>query len=69
LPEEIKTKQDTMDLVFKLTRFEMQYPRFVQERAFELCEEIILGRIHQKMRELEFSQKIIDSTRLQMFEL
>ena len=69
LPEEIKTKQDTMDLVFKLTRFEMQYPRFVQDRAFELCEEIILGRIHQKMRELEFSQKIIDATRLEFVKI
>jgi len=69
MPDEIKTKQDTMNLVFKLTQFEMQYPRFVQQRAFELCEEIILGRIHEKMRELKFSPKIINATRLEFVRI
>lgn len=54
-----------MKLVFNVTRFEMQYPRFIKEVATKIVEEEILKPIHQEMKVWNYSQKIIDSTTIE----
>lgn len=51
-----------MQLVFRMTQFEMQYPRWVQEHGKKLVEQIILPVIKKRMVEFNYSQKIINAT-------
>lgn len=60
---------DGMKLVFNLTRFEMQYPRFVETVGIKIAEEEILRPIHARMRDFKYSEKIIDSTRIEDVEV
>ena len=58
----VKSREDLMKLVFRITQFEMQYPRFVQERGKKLVEEIILPVIKKRMADFNYSPKIINET-------
>jgi hypothetical protein len=60
---EIKTKDDAMELVFRLTRFEMQYPKFAQQKAEELINKYYVDPIRQKMEEKGYSKKISERVR------
>ena len=60
---------DGMKLVFNLTRFEMQYPRFVKTVGIKIAEEEILRPIHLRMRDFRYSDKIIKSTRIENIEV
>ena len=46
-------------------QLQVQYPRFLQDTATRLANEIVLDRIHQRMREFGYSEKIIQRTFLQ----
>lgn len=59
---EIKNKDDAMRLVFNITRFEMQYPRFVQEKIKQIIHEEMLLPIHKAMNDFNYSEKIIKGT-------
>lgn len=65
MSSEIKNKDDAMRLVFDITRFEMQYPRFVQERAEKIIKEEMLSPIHKAMRNFNYSEKIIKGTTIE----
>jgi len=58
-----------MKLVFNLTRFEMQYPQFIQSIAPKIADEEILNPIKSRMRDFGYSQKIIDSTRIENLQI
>ena len=62
-------EEDNMRLVFNLTRFEMQYPGFIQTMAPKIADETILKEIKKRMGDFRYSQKIIDSTRIQNFKI
>jgi len=38
----ISSQQDVMRLLFNVTRFEMQYPRFIEESARQIIDQEIL---------------------------
>jgi len=58
----ISSKQDVMKLLFNVTRFEMQYPRFIEESARQIIDQEILQPIKTAMRSFRYSEKIIDGT-------
>ena len=59
-----EAQQDNMRTVFNLTRFEMQYPEFVRVQVPKLAEQTVLAEVKSRMRDFGYSQKIIDSTRI-----
>lgn len=63
---EIKTESDVMDLVFKLTRFEMQYPKMVTTDAMLVVNEEIVDKIRDTMEEKGYSDKIIQKVRAEL---
>lgn len=52
-----------MGLVFKLTQFEMQYPRFAQQKAEELINKHMVDPIRAKMESNSYSKKITERVR------
>jgi len=58
----ISSQQDVMKLLFNLTRFEMQYPRFIEESARQIIDQEILQPIKFAMRSFGYSEKIINGT-------
>ena len=58
----ISSQQDVMRLLFNVTRFEMQYPRFIEESARQIIDQEILQPIKNAMRSFGYSEKIIDGT-------
>ncbi len=54
-----------MRLVFDITRFEMQYPRFVQEKVEKIIHDEMLLPIHKAMRSFNYSEKIIKGTTIE----
>jgi len=58
----ISSSQDVMKLLFNLTRFEMQYPRFIEESARQIIDQEILQPIKNAMRSFGYSEKIINGT-------
>jgi|APSaa5957512535_1039671.scaffolds.fasta_scaffold14413_4 hypothetical protein len=62
------TEKD-MKLVFNLTRFEMQYPRFAESIGIKIANEEILKPIHSRMKDFRYSEKIINSTRIEDVEI
>jgi hypothetical protein len=56
-----------MKLLFNVTRFEMQYPRFIEQTARQIIDEEILQPIKTGMRQFGYSQKIIDGTTIENF--
>lgn len=63
----ISSQQDVMKLLFNLTRFEMQYPRFIEESARKIIDEEILQPIKIAMKSFDYSDKIIDATSIENF--
>ena len=62
-------QEDNMRTVFNLTRFEMQYPEFVKSIAPKIADEEILKPVHSRMKDFGYSQKIIDSTRIENLQI
>jgi len=54
-----------MRLVFDITRFEMQYPRFIAENVKKIIHEEMLLPIHKAMKNFNYSEKIITGTTIQ----
>ena len=65
----LSSTEDRLQIVFKSQQFRLRYPRFVFVKTRRLLDEIILSEIHQKMRNLDFSKKIIDATQLDNIEI
>lgn len=63
------TEEDNMRTVFNLTRFEMQYPEFVRSIAPKIADESILKPIHSRMKDFGYSEKIIQSTRIENLQI
>ena len=61
--------QDSMKLVFNLTRFEMQYPEFVRSIAPKIADEEILEPIKSRMKDFGYSEKIINETRIENLQI
>ena len=61
----ISSQQDVMKLVFNLTRFEMQYPRFIEGMARQIIDEEILQPIKTAMKSFGYSEKIINGTTIE----
>ena len=51
-----------MRLLFNITRFEMQYTRFIEQSARQIIDQEILQPIKTAMRSFGYSEKIIDET-------
>jgi len=51
-----------MKLLFNVTRFDMQYSRFIEEIGKRIAEEEILNPIKTAMKRIDYSPKIIDGT-------
>ena len=60
--------QGEMDLLFKLTQFEMQLPDFIQTTAQQLADEA-LEEIKTRMRAAGYAQSIIDGTTVTKVEV
>ena len=58
----IRSKEEAIQLVFRLTQFEMQYPRWVKEKGIQLVKDTILPTIKKRMADFNYSPKIIDGT-------
>lgn len=56
---------DEMKSVYDMTRFQMQYPKFLLETATDLLLGVMLPEIHAMMRSLGYSEKIIQGTTIQ----
>ena len=64
-PTDSIVPDDVSEFVFNVTRFEMQYPQFRLDTVTKLLHNVMLYEIHQRMKALYFSEKIIESTRIQ----
>lgn len=62
---DIASAQDANQLLFNLVRFEQQLPRFIEDVVQRLAEEEILNPIKTKMKQKNYSQKIIDGTTIE----
>ncbi len=60
----ITSPEDVNRLLFDLVRFEQQAPRFIEEAVQRIGNEEIILPIKEKMRQENYSQKIIDGTRI-----
>lgn len=58
----LRSREDIFKFVFKLTQWGMQYPRFVDERGKQLVIELMLPEIKKRMKDFNYSSKIIDAT-------
>ncbi len=65
----LSSTEDRLQAVFHSQQFRLRYPRFVFVKTRRLLDEIILSEIHEKMRNLNFSRKIIDATRIDNVEI
>jgi len=65
MSQNISSQQDVMKLLFNVTRFEMQYPRFIEESARQIIDQEILQPIKIAMRSFGYSEKIIDGTTIE----
>ena len=63
----ISSQQDVMGLLFNVTRFEMQYPRFIEQSARKIIDQEILQPIKIAMKSFDYSNKIIDGTSIENF--
>ena len=65
MSQNISSQDDVMKLLFNVTRFEMQYFRFIEQTAKQIVDEEILQPIKTEMKKFGYSQKIIDDTTIQ----
>jgi len=59
----VKSDKDVMDLIFNLTKFEMQYPEWAKRNALLVINEQIVDIIRAKMEEKGYSKKISERVR------
>jgi len=59
---EIDSHSDVMKLLFNITRFEMLYPKFIDDVARPIIDEEILQPIKKEMKKFGYSEKIINGT-------
>lgn len=62
---EIDSHQDVMKLLFNVTRFEMLYPKFIDDVARPIIDEEILQPIKREMKSFGYSDKIIKGTTIE----
>lgn len=65
----IASTVDANRLLFNLVRFEQQSPRFIEDAVIRLADQEILQPIKTKMRQANYSQKIIDGTTIENIEV
>lgn len=65
MSQNITSQDDVMRLLFNVTRFEMQYPRFIEQVAKQIIDEEILQPIKTEMKKFRYSEKIIDDTTIE----
>jgi len=54
-----------MKLIFDITRFEMQYSRFIEDTARKIIDDEILKPIKNSMKSFGYSEKIIEGTTIE----
>ena len=62
---EVDSHQDVMKLLFNVTRFEMLYPKFIDDVAAPIIDEEILQPIKKNMKKFGYSDKIIKGTSIE----
>lgn len=65
----IKSRDDALLRLHKFQMFEMQYRNFIKVRGKEIADQYILEPTKKRMREIGYSQKIIEGTSIENFEL
>lgn len=65
----IKQDEKTFTKLFRMMQVELQYPNFVEITARKLINQFIVDKIQDRMRELNYSKKIIDSTWLSAMQI
>lgn len=65
----VLTKDQKLRQSFNAMRIQMQYPRFLREEVKKIADDVILTPLHQRMRNFGYSDKIIQSTRIENVEL
>lgn len=65
MSKNISSQDDVMKLLFDVTRFEMQYFRFIEQTAKQIIDEEILQPIKTEMKKFGYSEKIIDDTTIE----
>ena len=65
MSKNISSQDDVMKLLFDVTRFEMQYFRFIEQTAKQIVDEEILQPIKTEMKKFGYSEKIIDGTTIE----
>jgi hypothetical protein len=63
------TKEKTLKRLFNISRFQHQYPGFLETRGLAIANEVVIAPMHAKMKAAKYSQKIIDSTRVKDFQI
>jgi hypothetical protein len=48
---------------------QIQYPRFIREQAAKIADDVILKPLHQRMRSLGYSEKIIAGTTIENIQV
>lgn len=61
----VRSTEDLNKLLFNLVRFEQQSSAFVEDAVRRIAEEEILNPIKIKMKQKNYSQKIIDGTTIE----
>jgi len=65
----ISNKKAFLDRLFKVMQFQHQYPGFLEAKGLEIVQSEIIAPMHKKMKLADYSQKIIDSTKIQDFKI
>jgi len=65
LSSRVTSTEDVNRLLFNLVRFEQQAPRFIEDAVKRIADEEILTPIKAKMKQKNYSQKIIDGTTIE----
>lgn len=71
MSEEVKveTSEDVMDLVFKLTQFEMRYPDWAKREALNVVNQEIVDKIRNEMETKGYDKKIIERVRAEVVKI
>lgn len=66
---DLNIPEDVMQLVAKITRFELQYPQFVKQRAETVVNQEIVDKIRDKMEAKGYDKKIIQQVRVEFVSI
>jgi hypothetical protein len=58
-----------MEMIFRLTRFEMQYPEWVKRNAQAVINKHVVDPIRDKMEEKGYSKKIVERIRAEFVKI